>query len=156
MVTPTVADDPARTVTLDALNVTVAKPVVKPGTNGFGPVDKAGAAASWYVTAVPPWLLIVRFCVTGRPAGLSPRDNLPGETRVVFKMDLSMCNMPAPCRWTLSRNPSAGLPHQRAGSAPFCRMSRTAWEGVCGDACSSSAAAPATWGEDIEVPLRLA
>src|SRR5439155_10629924 len=50
--------------------------------------------------------------------------------------------------------PSDGLPHQSPGRALFWSRSSTSFGFKSGCACSSSATAPATCGEDIEVPLR--
>ena len=62
--------------------------------------------------------------------------------------------MPAPWRCTLSRKPSPGFPHHSAGRAVFCNRCWTSSGVACGRASSSSATAPATCGDDIDVPLK--
>ena len=90
--------------------------------------------------------------VIGSPS-VSPSDSLPGVTLVVAWMAASMSRSPAPWWCVTSRNPRPGFPDQRPGVALFCRMSRTTWLFTSGRASSSSATAPATCGEAIDVPL---
>jgi len=56
----------------------------------------------------------------------------------------------------MSRNPSAGCPDHGFGSALFWSTVRKSAAAKFGRACISSAAAPATCGEAIEVPLIVA
>ena len=67
--------------------------------------------------------------------------------------------MPAPWRWTLSRKPRPGLPHQFFGSAVLRRTSATVAGPAArrsGRASSRRAATPATCGDAIDVPLIVA
>ena len=86
----------------------------------------------------------------------SPSESLPGEIVVVDAIASSMSSMPAPCRWTMSRNPSPGCPDHGFGSALFWSTVRKSAAARFGRACISSAAAPATCGDAIEVPLIVA
>ncbi len=147
--------DCAGTATLGELNATDASDVKKPGANVLPPVESAFTYERSYVTA-----FLLRFQISivlaAGPDSLSPRASLPGETSVWARIESSMSTIPAPCRWTLSRKPRLGFPNHGAGSALFWRMVRTLSGFVFGFACSSSAAAPATCGEAIEVPLIVA
>src|SRR5512140_3579419 len=153
MVALTLALPPAGTVTEVALNVTPALPTKNEGVKVFGPVASAGVVVAVKVTSLEPELVSVIVRVAG-PAWLSPSDSLPGVAAVVATTALSMRSMPAPWRCTLSRKPRPGLPNHAFGDAVFWRRSRMACEFVLGCASRNSAAAPATCGEDIEVPLR--
>src|SRR6185295_17299515 len=56
----------------------------------------------------------------------------------------------------MSSRPIFGLPDHSAGFAVFCRMSRTWFALIFGSDWSNSATAPATCGDDMDVPLRFA
>ena len=116
--------DCAGTLTLGELNATDASEVLKLGANVLPLVESAFTYERSYVVA-----FLLRFHTSiWRAAGpdvLSPSASLPGETSVSARIASSMSTMPAPCRWTLSRNPRAGFPHHGAGSALFWRIVRT-------------------------------
>ena len=97
IVTSTSAESPRPSVTVGELNDTpVAGMLNPPGTNVFGPVPTATTCESVYVTVAPLLFLIRSVLVTGPVP--SPRDSLPGDTRVVARIAPSMSSMPAPCR----------------------------------------------------------
>jgi hypothetical protein len=161
IVTSTVADPPAGTVTFGELNAAIVPPrKVVPADPGAAfvapPVESASTLLNAYVTADDPLLVRVSRRVCG-PDALSPRASLPGAIRVVASAASSICTIPAPCRWTLS-SPAPGAPHQPFGSAVFCRIDRTSSALPFSDGCfsSNSATVPATCGEDIDVPLIVA
>ena len=105
--------------------------------------------------AMSPSLVMVTVSVAA--SSVAPRDSLPGVTVVVASTEPGTSSMPAPWRCTLSERPRPGLPHQFFGSALFWRIVRTVSGSVPAPfACRSSATAPATCGDDIEVPLMFA
>ena len=96
IVTLTVAEPCAGTVTLGALNTTcVSGSQNESGGNVAGPVAMASSCDRSYVTPDAELLLSVRVFVTG-PAWLSPSESLPGRMVVVESIASSMSTMPAP------------------------------------------------------------
>src|SRR5215207_6378088 len=158
MLTLTVAVPPAGTSTLGALNDAVANAdwyeMVWKLVACWPPVASAATCDRSSVTAEAPVFRSVSVLTCG-PACVSPSASLPGSTPTVACTEPTMSTMPAPCRCTLSRIPNAALPHQFLGSAEFCSNDFIAFDEVPGRACSTSAAAPATCGDAIDVPLLL-
>ena len=95
-------------------------------------------------------LLTVRF---DEPPLPSPSEIFAGVTEAGVVTASTICASPAPWRQVGSR-PAAGAMFTPFGSAVFISSVCTiAGEMLLCFAWSSSAASPATWGEDIEVPL---
>src|SRR6185503_2733300 len=120
MVTLTVALLFLPTVTVDALNETVAGLSVMNGESGrnvFGPVAIADWCDKVNVRVSLPVLLMVSVRVAG-PASLSPSASLPGETSAVDSIAARMSSMPAPCRCVAS-NADVGDVERRRGDALF-------------------------------------
>ncbi len=155
-VTVTLAEPCAGTVTLGALNTTCVS--VSQNSMSAGNVPVVPIASTFersYVTLELELFVSVSVRVAG-PAWLSPSESFPGTIAVVALIASSMSTIPAPCRCTLSRNPSPGFRDQTCGSALFCSTPRNPAAGSDGWASIRRAAAPATWGDDMDVPLIVA
>ena len=101
-------------------------------------------------------LLLTVIAKVFAPPWLSPTFRCSGERMVFESSTPRMSSMPAPWRCAKSRKPRVALPDQGFGSAVFCSSLAMTVGLTLPLACRMSATAPATCGEDIEVPDRAA
>src|SRR5688572_24140727 len=148
MVTSTDAVAPASTVRLVDAKVTVGASAANAGAKVESALSAAGRWEKEYVTVSEPRFATVNVNVFAVVP--SPTANSLGVTVVVARIASSTSSIPAPCRWTTSRDATTG---DGTGSAVFCSAILIAAGVAPGWASRNSAAAPATCGDAIDVPL---